>query len=127
MDRTQSDEDGEWAILTVESAGPFRKIWSSRQVLLMVLAALMVRLIVVAFVFRDQTDPTDHHAQFGWEMGWVARSIVQGHGFSSPFFPATGPTALMPPLFPCLVAGIFHVFGLYTAKAAFAVLFLNSL
>jgi hypothetical protein len=93
----------------------------------MVLAALVVRLLVVAFVFRDQTDPTNHHAQFGWEMGWVARSIVQGHGFSSPFFPATGPTALMPPLFPCLLAGVFHIFGLYTSKAALAILSINSL
>jgi len=66
----------------------------------MVLAALLVRLIVVAYGFRDQTDPSDHHAAFGWEMGWVARSIFQGHGFSSPFFPFTGPTAMVPPLFP---------------------------
>jgi 4-amino-4-deoxy-L-arabinose transferase-like glycosyltransferase len=79
------------------------------------------------FVFRDQTDPASHHAQFGWEMGWVARSIVQGRGFSSPFFPATGPTGLVPPIFPYLIAGIFHVFGLYTTQAAFAILSINSL
>jgi 4-amino-4-deoxy-L-arabinose transferase-like glycosyltransferase len=93
----------------------------------MVLAALMVRLMVVVYGFRDQTDPTDHHAAFGWEMGWVARSIFEGHGFSSPYFPATGPTALVPPLFPYLLAGVFHFFGLYTAKAAFAILSVNSL
>ncbi len=90
------------------------------------LAALVVRLIVVAFVFRDQTDPADNHANFGWEMGWVARSIFQGKGFSSPYFPETGPTALVPPIIPYLVAGIFHLFGLYTAKAAFAILSINS-
>jgi 4-amino-4-deoxy-L-arabinose transferase-like glycosyltransferase len=93
----------------------------------MVLAALMVRLMVVVYGFRDQTDPADHHAAFGWEMGWVARSIFEGHGFSSPFFPSTGATALVPPLFPFLVAGMFHFFGLYTAKAAFAILSINSL
>lgn len=107
--------------------GPFHRAWNNYPILWPVLAALLVRLFVVAFVFRDQTDPTDHYAQFGWEMGWVARSIALGHGFSSPFFPATGPTALVPPLFPYLIAGIFHVFGLYTAKAAFAILFINSL
>ncbi len=32
-------------------------------------------------------------------MGWVARSLASGQGFSSPFFATTGPTALMPPLF----------------------------
>ncbi len=93
----------------------------------MVLAALMVRLLVVVYGFRDQTDPSDHYAAFGWEMGWVARSIFQGHGFSSPFFPLTGSTAMVPPLFPYLVAAMFHLFGLYTAKAAFAVLSINSL
>jgi 4-amino-4-deoxy-L-arabinose transferase-like glycosyltransferase len=110
-----------------DGAGPFRKIWSRHQILLMVLAALIVRLMVVAFGFRDQTDPASHHAAFGWEMGWVARSIFQGHGFSSPFFPATGATAMVPPLFPYLVAAMFHLFGLYTAKAAFAILSINSL
>ena len=93
----------------------------------MVLAALTVRLIVVVCGFRNQTDPADHHAAFGWEMGWVARSIFEGHGFSSPFFPLTGSTAMVPPLFPYIVAAIFHLFGLYTAKAAFAILSINSL
>jgi 4-amino-4-deoxy-L-arabinose transferase-like glycosyltransferase len=121
------DEDGEWAILNDRTVGPFRRIWNDHPVLLTVSAAFLVRLFVVMFVFRDQTDPASNHAQFGWEMGWVARSIVQGHGFSSPFFPATGPTGLVPPIFPYLIAGIFHVFGLYTTKAAFAVLSINSL
>ncbi len=115
------------AILNDGGAGSFRKIWNRHQVLLMVLVALMVRLMVVLFGFHDQTDPSDHHAAFGWEMGWVARSIFQGHGFSSPFFPTTGATALVPPLFPYLVAWMFHLFGLYTAKAAFAILSINSL
>lgn len=121
------DEDGEWAILNHRSVGPFRRIWNDHPVLLTVSAAFLVRLFVVMFVFRDQTDPASHHAQFGWEMGWVARSIVQGHGFSSPFFPATGPTGLVPPIFPYLIAGIFYIFGLYTIKAAFAILLINSL
>ena len=127
MDRTQSDKDGESSILNNAGAGPFRRLWKNHQILFAVLAALTVRLILVLFVFRDQTDPADHHAQFGWEMGWVARSIALGHGFSSPFAPFTGPTALVPPLFPYLLAGLFHIFGLYTAKAAFAILSINSL
>src|SRR5271170_2718074 len=127
MVRTHFDKDGERAILNDRRVGPFRRAWNNYPILLPVLAALLVRLLVVVFVFRDQTDPTDHYAQFGWEMGWVARSIALGHGFSSPFFPATGPTALVPPLFPYLLAGMFHLFGLYTAKAAFAILSINSL
>ncbi len=107
--------------------GSLHRFWRAHPMVLPVMAALAVRLVVVGFVFRDQTAPADHHAQFGWEMGWVARSIALGHGFSSPFDPATGPTALVPPLFPYLLAGVFRVFGLYTAGAAFAILAINSL
>ena len=104
-----------------------RKLWTHHQVLVMVLAALAGRLILVIFVFRDQTDPANSHAQFGWEMGWVSRSLALGHGFNSPFAPATGPTALVPPAFPYLLAAIFRIFGLYSLKSAFAILSINSL
>ena len=60
-------------------------------------------------------------------MGWTARSIALGHGFAAPFAPMTGPTALVPPLFPYLLAGFFRVFGLYTIQAALAVLAFLSL
>ena len=92
-----------------------------------VLFALALRLMVVAFVFRSVAAPTVDHNEFGWEMGWTARSIVLGRGFSSPFLPFTGPTALVPPLYPYLIAGIQKLLGLYTAKSALAILSLNSL
>jgi hypothetical protein len=60
-------------------------------------------------------------------MGWVARSIATGHGFGSPFWPLTGPTALVPPGFPYLLAGIFRIFGLYSLHSALAILTLDSL
>src|SRR5271154_3740271 len=127
MDWSQSEEDGEWTILNGAGAGPSRTAWNKYKVLLMVLAALMVRLMVVAYGFREQAAASIDHAEFGWEMGWVARSIFLGHGFSSPFFPFTGPTAMVPPIFPYMLASMFHLFGLYTAKAAFAILSINSL
>ena len=95
-----------------------------------VLVALALRLVVVAFVIGNPSAHTIDVNNFGWEsweMGWTARSIFLGQGFSSPFLPITGPTALVPPLYPYLLAGVFHFFGLYTAKAAFAVLAFNSL
>jgi 4-amino-4-deoxy-L-arabinose transferase-like glycosyltransferase len=92
-----------------------------------VLFALALRLVVVACVFRAVAAPTANHSEFGWEMGWTARSIVLGHGFSSPFLPFTGPTALVPPLYPYLIAGVEKLFGLYSAQSAFVILSLNSL
>ena len=93
----------------------------------MVATAFLLRLILVAFVFRDVAAPTIDHESFGWEMGWTARSLALGHGFGSHFLPFTGPTALVPPLYPTLLAIICHFFGLYSATSAFVILALNSL
>jgi len=93
----------------------------------MVCCAFVLRIAVVASSFLRIAAPSLDHGQFGAEMGWVARSLALGHGFSSPFFPSTGPTALVPPLFPYLLAAVFRTFGLYTAKSAFVILSLDSL
>lgn len=87
--------------------------------------AFVIRFIVVCCAFRGVADPSNTHAEFGFEMGWTARSIVLGRGFSGPFQALTGPTAIVPPLYPYLLAGIFKVFGLYTPLAAFVALLLN--
>ena len=91
------------------------------------LVALALRLIIVAIVFRDVSAPTFDHNEFGWEMGWTARSIALHRGFSSPFLPVTGPTAIVPPLYPYLLAFIFKLFGIYSAASAVVILSLNSL
>jgi len=102
---------------------------SSPRILLlrMVTCAMLLRALVVAFTFLSVAAPSRDFGQFGAEMGWVARSLALGHGFSSPFFPGTGPTALVPPLFPYLLAGVFRIWGLYTAKSALVILLLDSL
>lgn len=93
----------------------------------MVAVALALRLVVAVFAVSALPDPTRNFEQFGWEMGWVARSVATGHGFGSPFFPLTGPTALVPPVFPYLLAAIFRLFGLYTLSSGLAILSLNAL
>jgi hypothetical protein len=50
------------------------------------------------------------------ENSYVAASVATGHGFSSPYLGPpylvnTGPSALVPPLQPFLLAGIFRIFG----------------
>jgi 4-amino-4-deoxy-L-arabinose transferase-like glycosyltransferase len=90
------------------------------------LLAFVIRFIVVCYAFHNVADPVNTHAEFGFEMGWTARSIALGHGFSGPFQQITGPTAIVPPLYPYLLAGIFKLFGLYTPVAAFVALLVNS-
>jgi 4-amino-4-deoxy-L-arabinose transferase-like glycosyltransferase len=61
----------------------------------------------------------------GMEMGLLAKSLVEGHGLSSPFGPPTGPTAFIAPGYPILVAGIFKLFGVYSFASVIAVLSLQ--
>jgi 4-amino-4-deoxy-L-arabinose transferase-like glycosyltransferase len=89
----------------------------------MVLVALTVRLAVIPFVYRDWMDPfvLEH-----WAFGLIARSIASGHGFGSPFA-NTGSSALLPPVYSYLLAGIFKIFGIETKSSILAALSLNSL
>jgi 4-amino-4-deoxy-L-arabinose transferase-like glycosyltransferase len=89
--------------------------------------AFLIRLIASAFAYRDLLDPRRDYWEFGWETGRIAHSIVTGHGFASPLYGAEGPTAWMAPVYPYLLAGIFRVFGTFTAASAFTILALNSL
>jgi hypothetical protein len=61
------------------------------------------------------------------EAGNIAYSLVTGKGFSSPFRRETGPTAWLTPVYPLLVAGVFRVFGIFTARSFFAMVLLNAL
>ena len=93
----------------------------------MVVVALAIRTVVLGFVYTSQLDPAQDHWNFGCEMGRVARSIATGQGFSSPYTIPTGPTALLPPVYPLLLAAIFKGLGIYTTGSALAILTLNNL
>jgi 4-amino-4-deoxy-L-arabinose transferase-like glycosyltransferase len=89
----------------------------------MATVALAVRLAVIPFLYTDWLDPflIEH-----WAFGLVARSIVSGHGFGN-VFAQTGPTAVLPPVYTYLLAGIFKIFGIETKASVIAALSLNSL
>jgi 4-amino-4-deoxy-L-arabinose transferase-like glycosyltransferase len=61
------------------------------------------------------------------ETGNIAYSLAAGHGFSSPYWQETGPTAWLTPVYPVLVAAVFRVFGIHTPHSFFAIVFLNIL
>jgi 4-amino-4-deoxy-L-arabinose transferase-like glycosyltransferase len=91
--------------------------------ILIALVALAVRLAVIPFLYHDWTDPflLDH-----WAFGLVARSLATGHGFGN-VFANTGPTAVLPPVYCYLLAGLFKIFGPETTASIVAALSLNSL
>jgi len=85
--------------------------------------ALAVRLAVIPFLYHEWMDP---FILAHWAFGLVARSLATGHGFGN-VFAETGPTALLPPVYAYLLAGIFKIFGSETAASIIAALSLNSL
>lgn len=88
----------------------------------MVAAGLVVRLAVIPFLYHEWLDPfvLEH-----WAFGRVARSLVAGHGFGN-VFADTGPTAVLPPVYGYLLAGVFQLFGTYTPTSVMATLAINS-
>jgi 4-amino-4-deoxy-L-arabinose transferase-like glycosyltransferase len=91
------------------------------------LVAFAIRMLVVAFLYQGQMNPRRDHFPFGYEAGRIARAIASGRGFSNPLSIQTGATAWMAPLYPYLVAGVFKIFGIYTAGSALVLLTLNGL
>ena len=93
----------------------------------MVLVALLLRLLVMSFLYTERTDPYRDHWRLGGEAGRIGRSIAQGEGFSNPLFGRTGPTAWLSPVYPYLLAALFKIFGIYSNASAIAALALNCL
>jgi 4-amino-4-deoxy-L-arabinose transferase-like glycosyltransferase len=100
---------------------------SHHSILFIVLIALLLRLAVITIGHTYRITPRRDHFQFGWEMGRLARSIATGQGFSSPTDLPTGPSAWAPPLYPYILAGVFKLFGVYSAFSAWVILAFNSI
>ena len=71
----------------------------------MVLVALALRLAVIPLDTIENLMDADHI--YAWEQGNVARALVAGHGFGSPFV-SDQASAIMPPVYPLIVAGLFE-------------------
>jgi 4-amino-4-deoxy-L-arabinose transferase-like glycosyltransferase len=89
-----------------------------RRLLIIVLVALALRMAVIPFDHIENLMDADHiHA---WEQGNVARALVAGHGFGSPMV-SIQPSAIMPPVYPLIVAVFFHFFGVHSAQSIYAI------
>src|ERR1700677_3227310 len=87
----------------------------------------LIRVLYLTIAHTYRVRLGQDHLQFGWEMGRIARALATGYGFADPFTGHTGPTAWAPPLYPLFIAGIFKLFGIYTAKSAWVILTINSI
>lgn len=95
---------------------PWRMFW----------VGLVVRVLYITLAHTYRMRVILDHFQFGWEMGRIARALVNGYGFADPFNGHSGPTAWTPPLYPLLLAGVFKLFGVYTLKSGWVILTINS-
>ena len=102
-----------------------RSFWRSPWFIVLVAFALRVAVITVGHTYRI-TLRRDHF-QFGWEMGRLARSIAEGHGFSSPTDLDSGPSAWTAPVYPYILASVFRIFGVYSHASAWVILTFNSI
>jgi 4-amino-4-deoxy-L-arabinose transferase-like glycosyltransferase len=82
--------------------------------------ALLARLFILWFVVARF--PHNWLYTRGIELGTLAQSLVAGQGLSSPFGGSTGPTALLAPGYPAIIALVFRIFGSFTFTAAIAVM-----
>jgi 4-amino-4-deoxy-L-arabinose transferase-like glycosyltransferase len=124
--RTSRSEAPRRFILTPAHPRMQRNRDSLRGLAWAVLVGWSVRLFVVGLVYKGFLDPRRDYWEFGYEIGRVARSIDMGQGFSNPYWADTGPTALLCPVYPYLMASVFAIFGVYTKASALVFLALNS-
>ena len=83
------------------SALPWRIFW----------VGLAIRLLYMTLTHMWRVRPYDDYFGYAWEAGRIARSLVEGYGYSSPFRGHTGPTAWLAPLYPLLLAAVFKAEG----------------
>jgi Dolichyl-phosphate-mannose-protein mannosyltransferase len=96
-----------------------------RSLAIVLVVALLGRLLVLLNVAL--TRPHDWLFAHPYEMGLLAGSLLHGHGLSSPFGVPTGPTALIAPGYPTLIAAVFFLFGIDSFASEIAIIALQIL
>jgi 4-amino-4-deoxy-L-arabinose transferase-like glycosyltransferase len=98
------------------------------------LATSLTVILLVAFCLRagyawDYQSHRSHQGlgvlPFLFEPGYIAASLAQGKGFSSPLGAETGPTAWLTPVYPWLLSLIFKLCGVRTFASFLAAAGLN--
>ena len=94
---------------------------NSMKFLIAVTSAFLLRVILNSATRSYQViDASDDHFAFGWEMRGCLFSCGRTR-FSSPLPMQTGPTAMVGPVYPLLLALIFKIFGFYSTGSAIAI------
>jgi len=106
LDRADSNSNGGW-------------LARHRSQVVILTVALVLRLIALRSFFTSH--PRTYLFAHPYEMGLVANSLIHGLGYSSPFGGSTGPTAIVAPGYPTLIAAIFLLSGSDTFASALVI------
>jgi hypothetical protein len=110
-------------ILSAEALALQRVRSRKLRILAVLCVAFVGRSLVILYVLVGM--PAGWLFTRGVEMRLLAESLLRGQGFSSPFGINTGPTALIAPLYPLLVAMFFKLCGDATTATAFVIMALQ--
>jgi dolichyl-phosphate-mannose-protein mannosyltransferase len=104
-----------------------RALTPFRWCLLLMAIGLAIRLALIAGLRSYQIPVEKEHFQFAAEYGRIARWLALGHGYASPYSLVNdAPTVIGAPFFPACIALLFSIFGIYSSRAAAALLVFNS-
>jgi hypothetical protein len=102
-----------------------RGLMPARSMAIILVIAILGRILAVCeFVAHHPRNWLFCHP---YEMGFVANSLIHGLGYSSPFGIPTGPTAIVAPGYPTLIAIVFLLFGSYSLASAIVIMSLQIL
>src|SRR6266568_3607649 len=98
--RTQHLRDQKVGMPCISAGAPATRDRRRQKLFAILLAALVIRIVLVFYFDTWHVSPEGDHWSFGFETGRVARSLAEGRGFESPFQEPTGPTAWLAPGYP---------------------------
>jgi hypothetical protein len=120
----QGWEIGYQNMAVTKLTAPNHGVTFKRLVFVFVVATILVRLLTFVWSAHQHSW---RNGPFGYEYTYIALSILDGNGYSSPFSPPpTGPTMWHPPIVTFVLAGIFRVFGVCTLPAYVTWILINA-
>ena len=100
---------------------------TSTSLSVMVVVAFAIRIFAFWALQTHARVPVITNLPYGYETGRIAKSIAEGHGFSSPLAVDTGPTIWLTPVYPYVLAGVFKIWGVYSYRSLMAIVSLDDI
>jgi hypothetical protein len=98
----------------------------ARSIWVVVLAAITVRIVFITAYGLVFPEYWSQQGFGGWEIGWIAKNLYEGRGFSSPFSEGSQPTAWVSPMVPTIWAFIMRLMRGASGRTELAIVCLQA-